>query len=132
MSEYVYPSKSVHITQKDLGKKPVLRTSKNTRPVGVSFSPTVKKALEGVPFYYNRLGTEKIRRKDWSERKKFVKEGSEWNVYTPVRKRKAVIPATIDDFHRTGERRVLNKVQAKKIGRIKVWVGRNKWEYRWI
>jgi hypothetical protein len=132
VSEYVYPSKSVHITQKDLGKNPVLRISKNTRPKGVSFSPTVKKALEGVPFYYNRLGTEKLRRKDWKERKEFVKEGSEWNVYTPVRKRKAVVPATIDDFHRTGERRVLSKVRAKKIGRIKVRVSKNKWAYQWI
>jgi hypothetical protein len=132
MSDYVYPSKSVHITQKDLGKRTVLRTSKNTRPVGVSFSPSVKKALEGVPFYYNRLGTEKMRQKDWKERKAFVKEGSEWNVYTPVRKRKAVVPATIDDFHRTGERRVLSKVQAKKIGRVKVRVAGNKWAYKWI
>jgi len=132
MSEYIYPSRSVHITQKDLGKKTVLRKSKNTEPKGVSFSPTIKKALDAVPFYYNRYGTEKIRRKDWQEREKFVKEGSEWNVYTPVRKRKAVVPKTIDDFKRTGERRVLDKVQVKKIGRIKVRVNRNKWDYKWI
>ena len=132
MSEYVYPSRSVHITQKDLGKKPVLRTSKNTRPVGVSFSPTVKKALEAVPVYHNRHGNEKVRPKDWQEREKWVNKSGEWNVYTPSRKRKAVIPATIDDFHRTGERRVLSKVQAKKIGRVRVRVSRNKWAYQWI
>ena len=129
---YVYPSKSVHITQKELGKKVVLRPSKNTRPVGVSFAPTVKKALEAVPTYHNRHGTEKIRRKDWDERSKWVKTKNEWNVYTPVRKRKAVIPSTIDDFHRTGERRVLGKVQAKKIGRVKVKVVNNRWGYTWV
>jgi hypothetical protein len=128
----VYPSKSVHITRKELGKNVVLRPSKNTSPVGVSFSPTVKKALNAVPLYHNRHGNEKIRRKDWDERKKWVGKTSEWNVYTPVRKRKAVIPSTIDDFYRTGERRVLGKVKAKKIGRIKIKVKNNKWGYNWI
>jgi hypothetical protein len=130
--EYVYPSKSVHITRKDLGKKVVLRPSKSYSPVGVSFAPTVKKALEAVPIYHNRHGKEKLRPEDWQERKKWANKSSEWNVYTPIRKRKAVIPSTIDDFHRTGERRVLNKVEAKKIGRIKVRVSGNKWVYKWI
>ena len=132
MSEYVYPSKSVHITQRDLGKKPVLRPSKSYSPTGVSFAPSVKKALEAVPLYHNRHGNEKVRPKDWQERKKWANKSGEWNVYTPVRKRKAVVPATIDDFHRTGERRVLSKVQAKKIGRVKVRVTGNKWAYKWI
>ena len=130
--EYVYPSRSVHITQKDLGKRPVLRVTKNSKPVGVSFAPSVKKALNAVPFYYNRLGTEKVRSKDWKERKKYVKEGDTWNVYTPARKRRAVIPKTIDDFHRTGERRVLGKVRAKKIGTVKVSIKRNNWDYEWL
>lgn len=130
--EYVYPSKSVHITRKDLGEDVVLRPSKNTKPKGVSFAPTIKKALNAVPIYYNRHGDEKVRRKDWQERKKWAAKTSEWNVYTPVRKRKAVVPDTIGDFSRTGERRVLGKVKAKKIGTIKVRVGRNRWEYNWI
>ncbi len=130
--EYVYPNRSVHITRKDLGKRVKLRPSKGYTPSGVSFAPTVRNALEGVPFYYNRTGTEKIRRKDWDERKKFVKQGSEWNVYTPVRRRSAIIPKTIDDFKRTRERRVLSKVEVKRVGRIKVKVGNNKWEYRWL
>jgi hypothetical protein len=132
MSEYVYPSKSVHITQKNLGKKVILRPSKTYTPVGVSFAPTVKKALEAVPLYHNRHGNEHLRRKDWIERQKWVNKSSEWNVYTPVRKRKAMIPSTIDDFKRTGERRVLGKVQSKKIGRIKVQVKNNKWMYKWL
>jgi len=85
-----------------------------------------------VPLYHNRHGNEKVRPKDWRERKKWVGKTSEWNVYTPVRKRKAVIPASIDDFSRTGERRVLSKVKAKKIGRIKVKVNKNRWAYNWI
>ena len=132
MSEYVYPSKSVHITQKDLGKKVTLRGSKDYTPKGVSFSPTIKKALEAVPYFYNVSGENKPRRKDWKERKKWAKKSSEWNVYTPVRKRKAIRPTTADDLRRTGERRVLDKVEAKKIGRIKVGVGNNKWVYKWI
>ncbi len=129
---YINPNRYFHITQKDLGNKVVLRKSKVAHPKGVSFSPSIRKALEAVPFYYNRTGKEKIRRRDWQERKEFVRERSEWNVYTPTRKRRAIIPSTIDDFHRTGERRVLDKVKAKKVGRIKVRVGNNRWEYRWL
>lgn len=130
--EYVYPNKYYHITQKDLGESVVLRKSKVAKPKGVSFAPSIRKALNSVPFYYNVDGTDKVKRKDWNERKKFVREGNEWNVYTPVRKRKAIIPETIDDFHRTGERRVIDKVKAKKVGKIRVKVGRNRWEYEWI
>ncbi len=129
---YVKPSRSIHITQKNLGNKVVLRKSKKYQPVGVSFSPTIRNALNGVPFYYNRSGTENVRRKDWKERKKFVKECNTWYVYTPTRTRKAVIPDTIDDYERTRERRVLDNVKAKRIGKIKVRVGRNRWEYEWI
>lgn len=122
---YVYPSRSVHITMRDLGGKVRLRPSKGYTPSGVSFSPTVKHALEGVPYYYTG-------KKDWTRRRHFVKEGNEWNVYTPVRKRIAVIPSTIGDYKRTKERRVLSKVDAKLIGRIKVKVGNNRWEYQWV
>ncbi len=31
-------------------------------PSGVSFAPTVKKALEGVPYFYNVSGSDKPRR----------------------------------------------------------------------
>lgn len=131
--EYVYPSRSVHITQKDLGKKVILRKSKVAYPKGVSFAPTVKKALEAVPYFYNVSGENKPRRKDWQERKKWANKSSEWNVYTPTRKRRAMIPsATAQDTKRTGERRVLGKVEAKKIGKIRVNVGNNKWVYEWI
>ena len=130
--EYVYPNKYYHITQKDLGKKVILRKSKDAKPKGVSFSPSISGALNAVPFYFNRMGTEKVRHKDWQERKKFLKEGNEWNVYTPIRKRKAVVPSTIDDFNRTRERRVLDKVEAKKVGTIKVKISNDKWKYDWI
>ncbi len=123
--EYIYPSRSVHITRKNLGKRVKLRPSRKFIPTGVSFAPTVKNALEGVPFYYTDA-------RDWKRRRRYVKEGDEWNVYTPIRKRKAVIPTTIDDYERTRERRVLGKVNVKRIGRIKVKIGNNRWVYRWI
>ncbi len=132
VKEYIFPSRSVHITREELGKRPLLHTSKKYTPHGVSFSPTVKKALEGVQYFYNVSGKDKPKRKDWAERKKWAKKKTVWNVYTPTRKRKAVIPSTIDDFSRTGERRVLGKVQAKKIGSIKVDVKNNKWDYKWL
>ena len=124
--EYVYPDRSVHITRQDLGDKTRLHPSKGYAPKGVSFAPTIRNALEGVPFYYTRKS------KDWKRRRKFVKDGDEWNVYTPVRKRIAITPKTIDDYKRTRERRVLSKIRAKRIGKIKVKVGNNKWEYKWI
>ena len=130
--EYVYPNKSVHITPLDLGKKVVLKRSKVAKPAGVSFAPSIKKALEAVPYFYNVTGTDKPRRSDWRERKKWADKNNKWNVYTPVRKRRAVIPKTIDDFSRTGERRVLGKVKAKKIGTVKVSVKNNKWDYKWL
>ncbi len=130
--EYVYPNKSVHITPLDLGKKVVLRKSKIAKPAGVSFSPSIKKALEAVPYFYNVSGDDKPRRQDWKQRKKWANKKSKWNVYTPTRKRKAVIPSAIDDFNRTGERRVLSKVKAKKIGTVQVSVKNNKWDYKWL
>jgi len=123
---YVHPSRSVHLTRKDLGDRVTLRPSKEYTPEGVSFSPTVRHALEGVPFYYTR------RRKDWKRCRKFVEEGNEFSVYTPVRKRVAAIPSTIDDYRRTRERRVLDKVKVKRMGRIRVRVGKRKWKYQWI
>ena len=104
----------------------ILKPSKGYEPEGVSFAPTIRHALEGVPYYYTR------KTKDWKRRRGFVKEGNEWNVYTPVRKRVAAIPHTIDDFKRTRERRVLSKIKAKRIGKIRVKVGDNRWEYKWI
>lgn len=124
--EYVYPSRSVHITRQNLGDRTRLSPSKGYVPKGVSFSPTIRNALEGVPYYYTR------KRKDWKRRRRFVKEGDEWNVYTPVRKRIAVIPSTIEDYKRTRERRVLSRIKARRIGRIRVKVGRNRWKYQWI
>jgi hypothetical protein len=117
--EYVYPNKSVHLTKENLGEIVELRTSDDYVPAGVSFSPTIKQALEGIPSYYTK------ETKDWKRRRKFVKEENEFNVYTPVRKQKAIIPQSIDDFKRTGERRVLNNIKTKRIGKIKVKVGNN-------
>lgn len=124
-SEYVYPERYVHLTRKNLGKRVRLRPSKSYRPMGVAFAPTVRNALEGIPFYY----TDK---NDWKSRRKLVKEGNEFNVYTPTRKRKAIIPKTIDDFERTRERRVTSGVKAKLMGRIRVKVANNKWSYKWL
>lgn len=123
---YINPSRSIHLTRKDLGKEVKLRPSKGYIPEGVSFSPTVRNALEGVPFYYTRKS------KDWKRRRQFVKEGDEFTVYTPTRKRAAIIPSTADDIKRTRERRVLGKVRVRKMGRIKVRVDNNKWEYKWL
>ncbi len=123
--EYIYPNKSIHLTQKDLGERTELKTSSDYIPKGVSFAPTVRQALEGVPDYYTNT-------KDWERRRKFVEEEDEWNVYTPIRKRTAITPESISDYKRTGERRVLSNVIVKRIGKIKVKVGNNKWEYHWI
>jgi hypothetical protein len=126
--EYVYPGKSVHITPKDLGKKVKLKPSSGYLPKGVSFSPSIKKALDAVPYFYKI----KLTQSAWKLRKGWAEKKRKWNVYTPVRKRKAVIPKTIDDFGRTGERRVLGKVNAKKIGTVQVSVKNNKWDYKWL
>ena len=130
--EYVYPGKSFHITPTDLGKRVKLKRSKVAKPAGVSFSPSIRKALEAVPYFYNVSGSDRPKRSDWKERKRWADKKRKWNVYTPVRKRKAVIPKTIDDFGRTGERRVLGKVNAKKIGTVQVSVKNNKWDYKWL
>lgn len=130
--QYVYPDKSVHITPKDLGNRPTLHPNKKYTPKGVSFSPTIKRSLEGVPYFYNVAGKEKPKRQDWVERKRWAGKKRTWNVYTPIRKRAAVIPTTIDDFKRTGERRVLDKVKAKRMGKVRVDVKNNKWEYQWL
>ena len=130
-NEYVYPNKSVHITAEDLGERVVLKPSGNYEPKGVSFSPTIKQALEGVPYFYNVSGKDKPKVAHWNERKKWAKRKNKWNVYTPTRKRKAVVPSTIDDFKRTGERRVLDKVEAKKMGTVVVSVKNNQWVYGW-
>ena len=122
---FIYPSRSVHITRSDLGKVVKLKVSKDYKPQGVSFSPTVRGALEGVPFYYTRNS------KDWSRRKKWLKEGSLWYVYTPTKKYKAIIPE-VDDYSRTRERRVLSKVEAKRLGKIKVGISSDKWTYKWL
>ena len=123
---HVYPGRSVHITREDLGGRVRLRINKEYEPEGVSFAPTVRNALEGVPFYYTR------ERKDWGRRRRFLKEGDEWYVYTPVRKRVAIIPGTVDDYKRTRERRVLSEVEVRRVGKIKVKIGNNRWEYQWM
>ena len=129
--EYVYPDRSVHITAEELGEKVILKPSGKYEPKGVSFSPTIKQALEGVPYFYNVAGADKPKTIHWDERKKWARRKSKWNVYTPTRKRKAIVPSTIDDFARTGERRVLGKVEVKKMGIISVGVKNNRWVYDW-
>ena len=128
----VYPNKAVHLTRVDLGDKGVLRPSGKYTPKGVSFSPTVRTALEGLTYFYNVSGGDKAAGVDWKERKKWAEKKSEWNVYTPVRKRRAVIPSTIDDYGRTRERRVKGKILVRKMGTVKVEVKNNQWTYRWL
>ncbi len=128
---YVFPHRYFHITQHDLGEKAILKPSGEYKPAGVSFSPSIRGCLEGVPFYYNRNGNERIRRKDWKERKDFAREGNTWHVYTPIKRTEAIIPDTIDDFERTRERRVLHHIPVTRIGIITVTCLNNKWEYQW-
>ena len=128
----VHPGRSVHLTSKDLGPKTKLVPSGQYEPAGVSFSPSIRGALEGVPYFYNVSGSDSASSKDWEERKKWAKRKSIWTVYTPVRTRKAIVPKTIDDYGRTKERRVLGKIQVRRLGKIKVGVKGSKWTYKWV
>ena len=109
--EAVYPHRYFHITRHDLGQTVSLKPSGEFTPPGVSFSPIIRGCIKGVPFN--------------------VRSGNTWYVYTPVIKTGAIIPDTIDDFKRTGERRVLHKIKAILIGAITVMYKNNKWEYQW-
>lgn len=121
--EFVYPHKYFHITRYDLGQVITLKPNREYEPIGVSFSPTIRGCLEGIPFYYTYIP-------DWRRRRDFIKEGNIWHVYTPIKKTPAIIPI-IDDFERTRERRVLHKISTTKIGIIKVSCSNNQWEYQW-
>lgn len=124
-TQFVYPHRYFHITQSNLGQKVILKPSVEYEPEGVSFAPTIRGCLEGVPFYY----TTTI---DWHRRKDFIKQGDIWYVYTPLRKTPAIIPYTVDDYKRTRERRVLHKTPCILIGCIKVNCTHKKWDYKWI
>lgn len=121
---YVFPHRYFHITQCDLGEKAILKPSGEYKPVGVSFSPTIRGCLEGVPFYYTYVP-------DWRRRRDFVRDRNVWHVYTPTKRIEAIIPDTIDDFERTRERRVLHQISVTRIGIITVTCLNNKWEYKW-
>ncbi len=122
--EFVYPHRYFHLTRLDLGETATLKPSQEYEPIGVSFSPTIRGCLEGVPFYYTRIP-------NWRRRKDFVKTGNTWHVYTPIETTRAIIPSTIDDFERTRERRVPHKIKALQIGIITVTCTNNRWEYQW-
>ena len=102
----VIPGEHFHITRRNLGKKATLKASGAYMPKGVSFGPTIVNCLKAVPFYYTSG------KGAWTRRKKFVKEGDTWYVYTPVKKHQAIIPSVkiVDDVKRTKERRVSGKV----------------------
>ncbi len=121
---FVYPHRYFHITRHDLGERAILKPSREYEPEGVSFSPTIRGCLEGVPFYYTYVP-------DWRRRSDFTKQGNKWYVYTPAEITEAIIPNTIDDFERTRERRVLHRIRVIKIGIITVTCPDNKWEYQW-
>jgi hypothetical protein len=123
--QYVYPHRYFHITQSNLGKNVIMKPSGNYEPKGVSFSPTIRGCLEGVPFYYTDAN-------DWHTRKDFVKEWDIWFVYTPAHKRIAIIPDSCDDLERTRERRVPHKTSCNLVGVIKVNCNNNRWDYKWI
>ncbi len=121
---FVYPHRYFHITRQPLGATAILKPNREYEPAGVSFSPTIRGCLEGVPFYYTRVP-------NWHRRKDFVKEGDTWYVYTPIQATRAIIPDTIDDFERTRERRVLHNILVTLIGIITVSCTDKRWEYQW-
>lgn len=127
---WVYPHRYFHLSQTNLGQIVRLRPTNGWTPNGVSFSPTIRGCLNGVPFYYNRNGKEKIRDKDWKERREFLQECNLWYVYSPIAKTPAIIP-DVDDFDRTRERRVLKPIKCILIGTIIVTCPQNRWEYKW-
>lgn len=121
---FVFPHRYFHITLDDLESKATLKPNGEYEPKGVSFSPTIRGCLEGVPFYYTND-------KDWERRRGFIKEENVWYVFTPTEVTEAIIPNTIDDFERTRERRVLHRIRVTRIGIITVTCPDNKWEYQW-
>lgn len=122
---YVFPEKDLHLSREYLGGFNVLKPTGDFKPLGVSFAPSIRECLEGIPFYYTDS-------RDWGRRKRFVREGNIWYVYTPADKHEAVIPDTIDDFNRTHEKRALGKIPVEFVGKILVSVRGNAWKYRWI
>ena len=113
----VTPNQWVHITRKNLGEEVTLEPSRGFTPMGVSFAPSVEQALDAIPLFFTGeknakengvlLGKGKIRH--------FT-----YYVYTPVKQYDAVVPRKADDTDISGERRVLKKVKAKRLGIIDV------------
>lgn len=128
VSEYseVTPGKWLHISMKNLEQYVVLSPSRDFSPIGVSFAPSIKQALEAIPLFY---GDEKVAREGGKEIfgsgkiRRFT-----FYVYTPTKRYVAAIPSIdiCDDVKISGERRVLRKVKAKRVGVIDV-VSRETW-----
>jgi len=124
----VYPERYYHISRKDLGRECTLIPSEGYSPSGVSFAPTIAKCLSAVPYYFTG------QRADWERRKRFVKQGNIWYVYTPVKKTEAISISSkmTPDVLYSKERRVLGNVKVKRIGKIRVSVGYNRWKIDWL
>lgn len=121
---YVFPQKDYHLSLKYIGKHNILKPTGDYKPLGVSFAPSIRECLEAVPFYYTAS-------KDWQRRKRFVREGRIWYVYTPSYQQEAIIP-TIDDYNRTHEKRATGKIEVDYVGAIRVTVRGNSWRYEYV
>jgi hypothetical protein len=115
---FVEPYKDIHITRKRLGKRARLKASGDYEPKGVSFSPSERQALNAIPLFYTGKDNFRFTKKDYKKGRKirrFV-----FNIYTPVRKRKAIVPKKAGDYWKSGEKRVAGTVPVKRIGRMRV------------
>lgn len=136
----VTPNKWFHITKRNIGETTVLIPSINYSPIGVSFTPSIKRCLEALPLFYfdikDKVNTREGGRKLHGSGR--VRHFT-FYVYTPIKRYIAVIPSTCDDIKRSKERRVLRKVKAKRMGIIKVtsresWSGKQIYNlrYEWL
>jgi len=123
---YLAPDRWFHLTGCNLGRDAVLRPSSDFSmadfysPAGVSFSPTIDKALDALPFE----GTEESR------------ASSRLHVYTPKKRVEAIVPG-VEDLEFTSERRALSAVPVELVGIIGTEFvrqpsGYGKWIWKWI
>jgi len=124
MTVKIEPGQYVHITNRDLGQIVTLKKSEDYAPSGVSFSPSIKQCLEGIPCFY--IGKDKrASNEEWKNRMTYLKKNRIWYVYTPIKTEFGVIPR-VDDLHRTAEVRVLKHVEARLLTIVKVYANK-KW-----
>lgn len=124
----VIPNKWFHITRRDLGESAILSPSGDFSPIGVSFAPSVRQALDAIPLFFSdeksaRENAESVSGSGKIRRFTFY-------VYTPIKRYVAIIP-DIEDIEVSGERRVLRGAKVRRVGIIDV-TSRESWSGRQI